>query len=290
MDVTPQLLREVEFRERLRGYHPDDVDDFLERVAIAVEGLLARLAAAEGGAPAAPEVAEPAAPEGAAADDELRRTLVLAQRTADAVVAEAREEAARILADAESTAARLRTEHAELQARVAQLHDWLDEAREAARSSLREVLERLEHPVTLPEPPEGSSAPPPDPGALHDAHDGDGEDPVAGWADEPTGEHPVVDLGDDHSSEGDAAPSEQPGEQPDPLADLSGPALQAGVADDPFFTELRRAVTDEGPLGPRDDGPGMLDHLAGHPDDDRDAVDRDDAELVSSRFRIRRRR
>jgi len=53
MDLTPQTLREVEFREKLRGYHPDDVDDFLEDVAVSLEGLLARLNAAEAAAEAA---------------------------------------------------------------------------------------------------------------------------------------------------------------------------------------------------------------------------------------------
>jgi DivIVA domain-containing protein len=37
MDLTPQTLRDVEFREKLRGYHPDDVDDFLEEAAVALE-------------------------------------------------------------------------------------------------------------------------------------------------------------------------------------------------------------------------------------------------------------
>jgi DivIVA domain-containing protein len=57
MDLTPQTLREVEFREKLRGYHPDDVDDFLEKVAVAVGELLDRLAAAEGGRAAPASVA-----------------------------------------------------------------------------------------------------------------------------------------------------------------------------------------------------------------------------------------
>ncbi|MGH9182177.1 MAG: DivIVA domain-containing protein, partial [Acidimicrobiales bacterium] len=35
--ITAQDIRRVEFRERLRGYHQADVDEFLERVAAAVE-------------------------------------------------------------------------------------------------------------------------------------------------------------------------------------------------------------------------------------------------------------
>ena len=38
MEVSPKTLREIEFREKkLGGYHPDDVDDFLERVAVGIE-------------------------------------------------------------------------------------------------------------------------------------------------------------------------------------------------------------------------------------------------------------
>ena len=54
MDLTPQTLRDVEFREKLRGYHPDDVDDFLEEVAVAVDGMLARLRATEAGTAVTP--------------------------------------------------------------------------------------------------------------------------------------------------------------------------------------------------------------------------------------------
>ena len=43
MDVSPKTLREVEFREKLRGYHPEDVDQFLEQVAVGLEGMQDRL-------------------------------------------------------------------------------------------------------------------------------------------------------------------------------------------------------------------------------------------------------
>ena len=36
MDVTPQVINEVEFHQKMRGYDPDEVDDFLERIAVAV--------------------------------------------------------------------------------------------------------------------------------------------------------------------------------------------------------------------------------------------------------------
>ena len=38
--LTPQLVRAAEFRETWRGYHPDDVDRFLEEVAVRLEELM----------------------------------------------------------------------------------------------------------------------------------------------------------------------------------------------------------------------------------------------------------
>src|ERR1700722_10101271 len=100
MDVSPKTLREVEFREKMRGYHPEDVDQFLERVAAGIEVLQDRLRQAIERA----QRAEQAASEAGGNDDALRRTLLLAQRTADMAVQEAREQAARVVASAEQQA------------------------------------------------------------------------------------------------------------------------------------------------------------------------------------------
>lgn len=184
MELTPKLLTDdVDFRIAFRGYDQDEVDDFLERVAEAVGQLLeqlnqavdrarsaesrlqkAQLAAAttkprdevaeEPGA-AAP-VAEVSAEEKAAAkaveadlNDELRRTLVLAQRTADTAIAEAREEAERIAAEAAERAQSLLSEaDAEAQRRSDEAKgrllaevDELERVREAVRGDVG-LLER----------------------------------------------------------------------------------------------------------------------------------------------------
>src|SRR5215472_13155764 len=103
MDVTPQVIIEVEFHQKMRGYDPDEVDDFLERVAVAVGQLTERLGETEARASAADQHAQDlerqlrdAGEKSAASDDDaetIRRTLVLAQKTADAAVKEARDEA-----------------------------------------------------------------------------------------------------------------------------------------------------------------------------------------------------
>ena len=101
MELTPKVFDDVEFRERFRGYDPDEVDAFLEQVARAVHDLDQKLKDAVERA----ERAEARAREAGDADEALRRTLVLAQRTADAAVSEAETRAAALLADAEGKAA-----------------------------------------------------------------------------------------------------------------------------------------------------------------------------------------
>ena len=143
MDVSPQAIRDVEFREKLRGYHQDDVDEFLERVAAGLEILHERLRVANERA----ERAEQQVGESREDDSSLRRTLVLAQRTADLAVREANEQAATILASAESRAAALVDSAVEEARRLAdEAHSLLRsdvERLESARSRLRQDVERL---------------------------------------------------------------------------------------------------------------------------------------------------
>jgi DivIVA domain-containing protein len=125
MDVTPQVINEVEFHQKMRGYDPDEVDDFLERVAVAVGQMQDRTReAAERAAIAERKAAEleahvrggtqpkvaaprPAAEPATTTEEDaetIRRTLILAQRTADAAVQEAQEAAATTLQSAKEEA------------------------------------------------------------------------------------------------------------------------------------------------------------------------------------------
>ena len=190
MELTAQTLREVEFREKLRGYHPDDVDDFLEEAAVALDELLERLRVAETArrgeaasapataarpgaepidptplvrsepAPVRPDIAPPLAPPPAPApaqaaqspapgatsvtEDTLRRTLVLAQQTADAAIADAHEAAKRIVDEAQAEARRL-TETAE--GRAAELRAQAQARAAQSMAELEEQRSGLEHEV-----------------------------------------------------------------------------------------------------------------------------------------------
>jgi cell division initiation protein len=144
MDVSPKTLREVEFREKLRGYHQDDVDEFLERVAAGLEILQERLRQATERAVRA----EQKMSQGTESDDAMRRTLVLAQRTADAAVEEARQQAQQIVGQAQSQAGQIVTGAQAEAARLAedaQRDLWADLTRlESARDQLRSEISGLD--------------------------------------------------------------------------------------------------------------------------------------------------
>ena len=147
MDVTPQVINEVEFHQKMRGYDPDEVDDFLERVAVAFEQLQERIRSTEQRASAAEKraaeaVRGPAAPSAPAVDEAeetetIRRTLVLAQRTADAAIKEAQDEARRILDGVQEQSQRLQSEAQE------QARKLVVDAEAEARKSADETRQRL---------------------------------------------------------------------------------------------------------------------------------------------------
>ena len=189
MDISPQTIRQVEFRDKkLGGYHPDDVDEFLEKVASGLEILQERLRLATDRAVRA----ESAAGESREEDESLRKTLILAQRTADLAVQEGREQAARILESAEIDAAamtsaadqearrlldeansQLRTDVSRLEAARRQLDEdvdrlvrYVDEQRARAKAVLADAIANLDAALLLPERPVLSDA---DAGAPHAA-------------------------------------------------------------------------------------------------------------------------
>lgn len=322
MDLTSQVLHDVEFREAKRGgYHTQDVDEFLERLAVAVDRQEAqlrearqRVAAAEGriaDAERRAAEAELRGGGGSEADETLKRTLVLAQRTADAAIREAEEQAARILAAAEDEANRLLHEAQEASAQA--YADAEEEARraqheartrvlgelqelEAGRELLRSDVELLEHHIELQrerlrltirdltalvEDPAALrealvptladvTIPQPEPEAPRQAHrlvaaplPEDDEEPDWAASDAEAADYEPV-----------AAPAprrrqpredrERPIERP-LLADAQQVRRDHGIDDDlvdddlvdddedTYLAELRKAMTDDQPLGPRDD-------------------------------------
>lgn len=313
--VSPQQLREVRFAEQWRGYRTDEVDELVERAADAFDLLEDRVReASERAADAERRLQE-------RSGDDVSRTLVLAQRTADAALREAESEASRLVADAEEQArvklaeveARVARLDAEVEARVAlDLHDleerrrsleadvellagYVERQRTRLADELRQHLDWLESSGHLEAAPgieplatttDGHHARPREsapeqPPPLSGDHQGSDVDvAVATMAEEARDLSPQLSPelspdagevvgetfpGEDLSASADRGPTDQTGsEGADEAVDAtkdhgSGePAVTSTVMvdvdDDPFIAELRRAVDDPQPLGPRDEG------------------------------------
>ena len=135
MDELSPLFQEIEFHERYRGYDPDEVDAFVDRVARAAAVMRGRISELH-------ERVEAAEARGGAVgghsdtEETLTRTLVLAQRTADAAIAEAREEADRLTADAATSA------QAILSAAEAEARSTLREAHAEAAATVGDATDR----------------------------------------------------------------------------------------------------------------------------------------------------
>ena len=135
MEMSPQRVRSAEFKTVRKGADPDEVRVFLNDVADELERAQNQSSAMEARARAAvarlqevTEAREAAPAEVPAEESEtITRTLLLAQRTADTTVAEARGEAARIVAAANNEAATTLDSTREMAAQL------IDEARTEAR-------------------------------------------------------------------------------------------------------------------------------------------------------------
>jgi DivIVA domain-containing protein len=144
VEFTSDAVRNTKFRDKMRGYHPDEVDAFLERTAVAIEQLQNRLADVTERALRA----EVALESNSEADESIRRTLTLAQRTAELAVKEANADAERIRAEAIAAAERDRAEAdetctrlvSEATARAESLRADADEAFAAASAAAATVM------------------------------------------------------------------------------------------------------------------------------------------------------
>jgi DivIVA domain-containing protein len=110
MELSPAAITGVEFDQVRKGYDPEQVRSFLNQIARGVEAMKAQLAEEQGRARQAQArlVETQAKPTSEAVDaDAISRALVLAQKTADAAIGEARSQAASIVAAAEERAQNL---------------------------------------------------------------------------------------------------------------------------------------------------------------------------------------
>lgn len=116
MDLSPQQVRSTSFKTVKKGFDPTEVKAFQDSVAAAVESAQNQAMAMEARARAAvsklqelsAHSPEPSTLVASPNDsDTISRTLLLAQRTADSTVADARLEASNLSSDAKQEAAGL---------------------------------------------------------------------------------------------------------------------------------------------------------------------------------------
>jgi cell division initiation protein len=127
MPLTPLDVHEQTFRVTFRGFDPQEVDEFLQRVAEELERLQAELEAAraqpltaEAGA-----VSAAGAAAGASAEQEAELLLHRARTRADRVLARANEELLRLRNEVDELAARREQFLGELEALAQGLGDWV---------------------------------------------------------------------------------------------------------------------------------------------------------------------
>lgn len=169
MSLTPQDVQR-DFKERFRGYDPDEVDEHLSRLADRVVSLqderdraleqLREMERSGGGSGGSNGTLE--------SERLLKRTLIAAEQTADRVVSEAEGEAERVVSDARRRAdellasARSAADREWREARdgadrvrraVAHLRAFRDDYTERVRSAIAEQLAVLDRVGDLPEIP-----------------------------------------------------------------------------------------------------------------------------------------
>jgi cell division initiation protein len=163
MSITALEIQEVRFGEVKKGYNPNEVDEFLERVATDVDTLnralgeaASRIKAAEAradeaerrlaeGAPVAPVAPAPAEKkpeESPISEDVISKAFIAAQKSADALQAEARKEAEKVYREAEAKGRDIvREALSEKQKTLAEV----DRLRESSEQFRTEYLSLLKH-------------------------------------------------------------------------------------------------------------------------------------------------
>jgi cell division initiation protein len=145
MPLTPIDVQQKTFATALRGYDLDEVDDFLDAVVVALKDYDQRLSdAQERISTLQAELNDKGDAEGA-----IARALVSAQRSADAIVADAKDEAQRIVSEADSEANELAEAREAERRRLQSEIDDLKGKTESVRRSVAELTAAI--PLTLDE-------------------------------------------------------------------------------------------------------------------------------------------
>ncbi len=173
MAITPAEIDQLTFSPSKHGYDTDEVDSFLERLSGEVDAMLQKIADLKGrlnaseqqlaaaqaqvaqlqsqaAAPAVPALAPVAEPEPVAApvtttasESQISKVLIVAQQSADQMVAEARDNAEKIRNEADQKAREvIRQALAEKQSEIDEM-DRLKASREEFREQYKALLQHF---------------------------------------------------------------------------------------------------------------------------------------------------
>lgn len=153
MEISPQTIRSIGFKTVKKGYDPEEVESFRSQVAGAVETAQNQATAMEARARAAVAklqemsqqvqggARDAVAPAHTGDTEMISRTLLMAQRTADAAIVEARAEADTITAHAREEASRV------LDSARVMAATTIDDARAEARRAVDDERVKAENEV-----------------------------------------------------------------------------------------------------------------------------------------------
>ncbi|KRN55145.1 DivIVA [Atopobium minutum] len=172
MAITPADIDQLTFSPSKHGYDTEEVDAFLEQLSGELDAMLQKIAdlkgrlnnseqqlaaaqeqvaqlteqAAEASAYAAPEAAvvvSPVQPDTSASEAQISRVLIIAQQSADQIVADAKESAEKIRTEADQRAREvIRAALAEKQNELDEI-DRLKASREEFRSEYKTLLQHF---------------------------------------------------------------------------------------------------------------------------------------------------
>jgi DivIVA domain-containing protein len=141
MDLSPQSITSTEFTLVRKGYDPEEVRTFLSRVGTGLEEMRSQFVAADARARAAmARLQELSSREPTDDADTISKTLLVAQRTADAVTSDAQRSADSMMSTAEM---RAKTLVADAESKSTEMLRQAElQAKTHVEASLRELTQR----------------------------------------------------------------------------------------------------------------------------------------------------
>ncbi|MBF0780413.1 MULTISPECIES: DivIVA domain-containing protein [unclassified Granulicatella] len=137
MAITPIDISTKEFSKKFKGYHPDEVDDFLDRIVLEMESLIKEKRELEKKIKFMGEQVE----HYMSLQDTLNKSIVVAQDAADRLRENAEKEAEMIVSNAQRAADEIATQSADKANRIAEETETLRKTAVVFRKKFQILVE-----------------------------------------------------------------------------------------------------------------------------------------------------